>query len=360
MRSRTLNPVLHRDPSEIRLGLALGSGSSRGWSHIGVIRALEERGVRPTVIAGASIGSLVGGAYASGQLGELENWALSLSRMDVLRLLDTTFARGGGVMSGERLFAALDEVLENPTIESLELPYGAVATELDTGVEVWLRSGPLLDAVRASSGMPGLFTPVWYEGRWLIDGGVVNPVPVNLCRALGADYVIAVSLNKHRRAYSRAARAASLREEPAGGGDAGENRLADSAAAEGAAPEPADGGPSTGGDGSDDDPSGSSRWPRLERISGLVEGLVESWRGGEERRPEPGVFDVVGSSISIMQDRITRSRMVGDPPEILLEPDLSHFELMDFHRAEEAVEIGRSVVERAADPIEDLKAILRL
>lgn len=339
-------------PAVPTVGLALGSGSSRGWAHIGIIRALKERGVEPTVVAGASIGSLVGGAFASGQLDALEEWARSLGRVDVLKLLDTTLHRGG-VMSGDRLMNALHEVLDDRDIEDLSVPFGAVATELDTGVEVWLRDDSMLDAIRASSGLPGLFTPVWYKGRWLIDGGVVNPVPVSLCRALGADYVIAVSLNKHLKTYSSRWR----RDDPPGE-DAPEEGPLDPMEME-----DEDG----GGDQDAPDPGdaeidgaageGESRWARLEeRWSGLFNGLVESWRAA--RRPEPGVFDVVGTSISIMQDRITRSRMVGDPPEILLEPDLGHFEIMDFHRAEEAMELGHAVVERAGDRVEELKALL--
>jgi len=314
-----------------RVGIALGSGSSRGWAHIGILRALAERGIEPTVVAGASVGSLVGAAYASGQLDKLEDWARDLGRVDVLRLLDARL-RGGGVMSGDRLLRAIGEHIEDRLIEDLPIPFGAVATELETGVEVWLREGSMLDAVRASSGMPGLFTPIWHEGRWLIDGGVVNAVPVSLCRALGADYIIAVNLDKHLRPYPKA------RDEEGEPGDVDEG-------SDGSI----DGSPDEG----DEDEPG---WMSRERWADLIEGWMGSGKPAEPE--EPGLFEVIGSSIAIMQDRLTRSRMVGDPPEILLEPDLSHFQILDLHRAEEAIDIGRDIVERAERDVEHLQALL--
>jgi NTE family protein len=178
-----------------RLGLALGSGSARGWSHIGIVDALAERGLRPDVIAGASVGALVGAACAAGRLGELERWVCTLTQRDVWRLVDTTF-RGGGVMSGNRLMSTIAEQIGDAPIESLAMSFGAVAADLYTGEEIWLREGSFMAAVRASSGLPGLLAPTWHQQRWLIDGGVVNPVPVSLCRALGADVVIAVDLRR--------------------------------------------------------------------------------------------------------------------------------------------------------------------
>jgi NTE family protein len=308
----------------IKIGVALGSGSARGWAHIGVLRALAERGIRPDVVVGASIGSLVGAAYASGQLDTLEAWAGDLSRMDVWRLLDTTIRRGG-VMSGNRLMRAVRERLTDHEIQDLPIPFAAVATELDTGVEVWLRQGSMLDAVRASSGIPGMFTPTWYQDRWLIDGGVVNPVPVSTCRALGADYVIAVNLNAHLSGFTGRRRFPPPREEV--------EELPEDVAEE-------------------DSPAG------LERLTGLVHGLVDSLRAARGSESEPGLFDVVGASIAIMEDRITRSRMVGDPPDIVIEPDLPDFELMDFHRAAEAIPVGQEAVARVDEDLDALKAVL--
>ena len=301
-----------------RLGLALGSGSARGWAHVGIVRALGERGFVPDVIAGASVGALVGAACAAARLDALEQWVCTLTQRDVWRLVDTTF-RGGGVMTGNRLMEAIAAHIGDAPIESLPVRFGAVATDLYTGEEVWLRDGPYMTAVRASSGMPGLFAPTWHAGRWLIDGGVVNPVPVSMCRALGADVVIAVDLS--RSVTNVAKRAQQSDGEPAGHAEA---------SAEGTA--------------------------ILTKWSGLVDGLVESFRS---KRTEPGLLEVMSSSVNIMQDRITRSRLAIDPADLVLRPDLADFQLMDFHRAREAIEIGRKVVEAAPDSLEIVGAQLR-
>jgi NTE family protein len=297
-----------------RIGIALGSGSARGWAHIGILQALAERGIEPAVVTGASVGALVAAAYASGQLASLDAWVRTLTQLDVWRLVDTTFS-GGGVMTGNRLMQAIGlRVLDRP-IESLPVAFGAVATDLDTGQETWLREGSMLAAVRASSGLPGLFSPVRYHGRWMIDGGVVNPVPVSLCRALGAEVVIAVNLNK--RIESGRARA-----EPA----VPANPVSPDEAAE--------------------------RSALYQRWAGLIDGLRGRLRPGTPE--EPGFFEVVSASMRIMQDHITRSRMAGDPPEVVLAPDLNHLQLMDFHRAAEAIEIGRAAVAAAGSSLDAL------
>jgi len=301
-----------------RLGLALGSGSARGWAHIGILRALAERGFVPDVITGASVGALVGAARAAGRLDALEHWVCTLTQRDVWRLVDTTF-RGGGVMTGNRLMEAVAAHIGDAPIESLPILFGAVATDLYTGEEVWLRDGPYMTAVRASSGMPGLFAPTWHAGRWLIDGGVVNPVPVSMCRALGADVVIAVDLS--RSVTNVAKRLNQSTGEPSGHTEA---------SAEGTA--------------------------ILKKWSGLVDGLVESFRA---KHSEPGLLEVMSSSVNIMQDRITRSRLAIDPADLVLRPDLADFQLMDFHRATEAIDIGRRLVEATQQPLEVVGARLR-
>jgi NTE family protein len=292
------------DVGEKRIGLALGSGSARGWAHLGVLKALDERGIRPVVTGGASVGALVAAAYASGQVEQLDEWVRTLTRVDVWRLLDTTF-RGGGVMRGNRLMQAIGEQIEDRRIEDLPVAFGAVAADLNTGEEIWLRSGSMLAAVRASSGMPGLFTPIWHQSRWMIDGGVVNPVPVTLCRALGADYVIAVNLNV-----------------PVSQRWTGRRGLPESVAA---LPEPEHKGT-------------EASWASVDKWSELMGGLVESLRPSASTGP--GLFEVMAGSIHIMQEHIARSRMAGDPPNLTIAPDLGHFQLMDFHRADEAIEIG--------------------
>lgn len=299
----------------VNVGLALGSGSARGWSHIGVLGALRARGIEPTIVTGASTGSLVAASYASDQLEALETWARQLTKIDVWRLLDATFT-GGGVIRGNRVMRAVGERLEDFAIESLSRQFGAVAVDLYTGREVWLRTGSMLDAVRASSGLPGLFTPTLHEGRWLIDGGVLNPVPVSLCRALGADYVIAVNLN--RRSGSRKAQQTQAETTP--------DRESKSASDEGI--------------------ELFARW------SGLLENFVSSIR--TDRQPsEPGMIEVVYNAIIIMQDQIARSRMLGDPPDLIVTPDLGDFQMMDFHRAAEAIEAGHAAVEKVSSELPD-------
>jgi NTE family protein len=309
-----------------RLGLALGSGSARGWAHIGILQALDERGLRPDVITGASVGALVGAACAAGRLADLEEWVCTLTQRDVWRLVDTTF-RGGGVMTGNRLMEAIAAHIGDEPIETLPIRFGAVATDLYTGEEIWLRQGPFMSAVRASSGLPGLLAPTWHVGRWLIDGGVVNPLPVSLCRALGADVVIAVDLS---RSVTMVAMRASER---LNGPSAGAEPVPDEQS-EQPAPE-----------------TSAEITAILKKWSGLVDGLVESFRS---RRAEPGLFEVMSSAVNIMQDRITRSRLALDPADLVLHPDLTEFQLMDFHRAREAIAAGRAYVEQSAALLEPI------
>ena len=288
------------------IGLALGSGAARGWSHIGVILELEALGVRPQVIAGTSIGALVGAVYVSGQLKAFSEWVTKLSVRDVVGLMDFTLS--GGMVKGEKLFGFFNENHRNPKIETLQRKFVSIATEMKTGREIWITEGPVLSAARASCALPGLFTPVKLGDRWMLDGGLVNPVPVSAARALGADVVIAVNLNaqlvgSHLSSASRAA----MREDDADPTEAGARDR--------------------------------SFWQRA----------MSYFESGDGR--DPGFFDVVGASINIMQDRITRSRMAGDPPEITLIPRLEDFALMDFHRADQAIAEGRRLVQASADEI---------
>lgn len=278
------------------VGLALGSGSARGWAHIGVIQALEEIGVEPDVVAGTSIGSLVGGAYVTGTLNEFADWVQSLTVKDVVGLLDISFS--GGVVKGEKLFSFFREHHENPDIETLDKKLVTVATDMKSGREIWITKGPMLDAARASCALPGLFSPFSRQGRWMLDGGLVNPVPVSAARAMGADVVIAVNLNA-QLVGAHLARDTRRQVE-------------------------------------DEDASDEER--------SIWQKVMDYFASGDDE--DPGFFDVVASSINIMQDRITRSRMAGDPPEITLVPLLEDFALMDFHRAKEAIEEGRALVKR--------------
>lgn len=289
------------------VGLALGSGSARGWAHIGVIEELEDMGIRPRVVAGTSIGALVGAVYVSGQLAEFAAWVRTLTVRDVFGLLDVTLS--GGVVKGEKLFGLFLERHRNPNIESLAQRFASVATEMRSGREIWITRGPVLSAARASCAMPGLVSPVKHDGRWMLDGGLVNPVPVSACRALGADVVIAVNLN--------AQLVGAQLSRPSG---------PQAAAARATAEE-------------------RSIWQR-----------VWTYFSGPDQE-NPGFFDVIAASVNIMQDRITRSRMAGDPADLVIVPQLPDFALMDFHRAAEAIDEGRRLVQRHAVDIRALAGV---
>lgn len=299
-----------------RLGVALGSGSARGWAHIGVLRALHEMGIEPAIIAGTSAGALVGGAYVSGQLDALEEWARSVGKLDVFRLMDLAPARGGFI-AGSRLFEAFRKVADDVQIEDLPLPFSAVATDFESGRELWLDKGSLHEAVRASISLPGLLTPVERDGRWLVDGGLVNPVPVSVCRALGADYVIAVNLGGDLRDRN------THLTEPSGifGDDPGAL----------------------------DDALSRLPAPLRERLEAPARFLFAP-RDRETTRA-PGFFDVMAGSINIMQDRVTRSRMAGDPADVLIEPRLEEIRMLDFDHAIDAIEEGRAATERMRAPL---------
>ncbi len=329
--------------SGLKIGLALGSGAARGWAHIGVLRALEEIGVEPDVICGTSIGAVVGAAYLTDQLDELQAWAQSMGWLGMLGIIDLTFRRGG-LLAADRTFDRFRNHRTEVTIEQLHKPFAAVATDLSTGREIWLRDGPMLSAVQASAAMPGLFPAVRRDEHWLVDGALVNPVPVSLCRALGADVVIAVNLNSELSPLSR----------PSGRGAAKLRKAAEAKPAQMQAsqtqqarmqetqpvPEVAMA------------PAGDATSPVFSSLTSQI----ASWMG---RRPAartrfladqltrspasnvpPNVMDVMAGSIDIMQDRITRSRLAGEPPDVLIAPRLAHIGILEFDRAEEVVEIG--------------------
>lgn len=296
-----------------RIGLALGSGSARGWAHIGAIRALSDAGIHADIVCGASSGALVAAAHASDRLDKLEAWVCTLTWRDIVRFMDVNLM-GGGFIQGERLMTFFRQYMRDVSIEDLPRCFGAVATELETGREVWLTEGSLLDAVRASIALPGLFSPVRRGDRWLVDGGLVNPVPVSLCRALGAEVVIAINLNgeivgKHMRA-----------------GDAGK-----------ASPEK---------------PENELFRMLVGHMQTVKERAREWFPQLAETDEAPGLFEVMATSINIMQDRITKSRMAGDPPDVVLNPRLAHIGLLEFDRAKEAISEGRACVERMLPSIE--------
>jgi len=283
---------------KMRVGLALGSGSARGWAHVGVIRALEQAGIHPDLVCGTSVGSLVGAAYAAGQLDRFEQWLLGMRMKDVVGFMDVSLT--GGLLKGERVMEFFRRNFVDHPIEQLAMPFAAVATALNTGAEVWLREGSTVDAVRASIALPALFTPVLRDGVALVDGGLVNPVPVSLARAMGADTVIAVDLSSDRLGRRLGANARV--------------EASDSAIGE---------------------------WIR--KLQDNLGGLIPA-QPSDQYRP-PSMQDVLFSSIDIMQVRITRSRMAGEPPDFIVSPRLAHLHLLDFHRAKEAIEEGKRAVE---------------
>ena len=295
-----------------RIGLALGSGSARGWSHIGIIDALTEAGIKPDIVCGTSMGAFVGGAYVAGRLNELRQWAEAATWREVAGLLDVRLV-GGGLIGGKLIVDFLHQFGMTGAIESYPKRYAAVATDLVTGREIWLREGPIDQAVRASIALPGIFSPARIDEQWLVDGGLSNPVPVSLCRAMGAQVIIAVNLNSDllgRRFQS----------EPK--------------------------------------PSAAIKRPDLPNefvnrlLTQLPRGLREQATLIAPRllQHEPaslGYFEVIANSINIMQDHITRARLAGEPPHVMLAPRLRHISLMEFNRAKEAITEGHLCVEQA-------------
>ncbi|MCH9809344.1 MAG: patatin-like phospholipase family protein [Alphaproteobacteria bacterium] len=303
----------------VKIGLALGGGAARGWSHIGVLRALEDAGIRPDVIAGTSIGAVVGGCYSAGHLDDIESFARDLTVRRIWNFLDFNLA-GTGLITGGRLTDRLLEAMGDLAIEDLETAFTAVATEIGTGHEIWLSKGALANAIRASYALPGIFKPVKINGRWLFDGALVNPVPISVCRAMGAKYVIAVNLNFDISARGTLA--------PQVDGDAGTNLDFDNDLV----PEPAE--------------KGGFNARRLlhRQLFGRAENV-------------PGISTVMVEAFNIVQDRIARSRLAGDPPDSMISPRLHGINLFDFHRAGELIEHGRRAAEREIETIKQELAI---
>lgn len=315
---------------EGRIGLVLGSGAARGWAHVGVIRALEEAGLVPEIVCGSSSGAVIGALYVAGKLDRFERWGRELEWRELVGYFDLSFR--GGLIKARKLFEFLGSQLPDQPIETLDRRFGAVATDLATGQEVWLREGSLIDSLRASIALPGLITPLEMGGRWLVDGGLVNPVPVSLCRALGADTVVAVDLNS--ALPGRRLREVSATPSPASQVEAlTEAATASEPPALEEAPPPAVAG------------VGSFRQKIQEFVAEMRQRMSsEETSGGES---PPSLYEVITSSINIMQVRISRSRMAGDPPELLVTPRLGDFALLDFDRASEAIDEGRRAVARA-------------
>ena len=295
--------VRHKLRRPARIGLALGGGASRGWAHIGVINALSEMDIHPEIVCGCSVGAIVGASYVAGNLESLENWVCSLTKVGLARFFELNLSLNGFVDT-ERLHEFFLQYVcqEQQTIEEVSIEFASVATDLETGREIWFTSGPLIDAVWASISLPGLFPPFQDQERWLVDGGLVNPVPVSLCRALGAERVISVNLN---------------------GDIVGKHFVRNT----------------------------DKRQPETTTILDRFSKAVGKYS------ISPGLFDAIAGSINIAQDRITRSRLAGDPPDIMLAPRLSHIGLLEFYRAKEAIQEGRGCVLRLLPEIRHVLGI---
>ena len=302
----------------LSIGLVLGGGAARGFAHVGVLRTLLAHGIKPDVIAGTSIGAIVGGLYAAGHLDTFETWCRQLTRRRVLGYLDFTFG-GSGLIGGSRLLGKLEDVLGATTFTDLPIRVAAIATEIGTGHEIWLTRGRLSEAMAASYALPGIFAPKLIGGRWLMDGALVNPLPISAARALGARLVIAVNLNSD---------------------NFGRGTIIQ------------DHGPDA-----EDDARRAQR--DLKRSRGGIfraDRLIHRQFFGAPNRP--GLSTIMVEAFQVMQDRITRSRLAGDPPDVMINPRLGRVNLFDFHRAKESIALGAEATEKAIEAIAESIAAL--
>jgi NTE family protein len=343
-------------PDKLRkIGLALGSGSARGWSHIGVIRGLQEANIAIDIVCGSSIGALVGGAFAAGKLDEAEKIIRGLAWSDVLGFMEVPIPRSG-IINSEKIAEYLRERLGDPNIEDLPIPFAAVATDLTSGQEVWIRQGSLIEAIRASLSMPGMFTPCFRDGRLLVDGGLINPVPVSLCRSLGANTVIAVNPNTDIKIQYEISKETILGGPPKSEPEEQEQglrvrdlffagltlyvteRIKRSKSA-------------ITGRFSSKDVETDNKGLRDHLIGYLTDYINATMKQGKSLAlgqitedgtfREPSLFEVITASINLMGDRIARQRLAGDPPDVMILPHVSHVGPLEFNRADEVIEAGR-------------------
>ena len=300
-----------------KIGLALGSGVARGWAHIGVLRAMDAAGLKPDVIAGTSIGAVVGGAWDSGAMDPIENWARSLEKTSFFRFLNFKFT-GGGLFGGDKLHELMTYNFGDHNFEDQDTPFIAVSCELMTGHEVWLRKGNMVNAIMASFALPGVFEPQHLDGRWLVDGALVNPVPVSVCRAMGAELVISVNLSEDIYGRARAEREGLMTTGKYG----------------------------VFSDFYSDDSAIAKR--------AVVRQLLRHKKGA------PSLFANMVASLNIVQNRLSRSRLAGDPPDISISPKCGHIGLMEFNRTSELIDLGHKAFEAHKDEIMDAFQIIGL
>lgn len=345
-----------------KIGIALGAGVARGWTHIGVLKALTRAGIDADIVAGTSIGALVGGCHVAGKLDPLEEFARSLTRRRMLSLLDFRF-RSSGLIGDAKLAELMREHLSDIVIENMEKRFVSVATELTTGHELWLHHGNLIQAIRASYALPGVFAPIAVDGRWLIDGALVNPVPVSVARALGARVVIAVNLNNdpfdpaaRRRAHETAFPGYIRASAPVSPEDAILHELEEQIEEK----EEEEAEIET------EMLEGAASPAVAERIRKSLRNL--RWKRSPEqelmrrviggKRREPGIASVMLASLNIVQDRLARMRMAGDPPDIMIAPKVGHLSLLDFDHADELIRLGEEAAEEAIPQIREIIEIM--
>lgn len=309
------NPIHKSLPPKI--GLALGSGLARGFAHIGAVRALTRYGIEPSIVSGSSMGALIGGAYLADKLDDVEEWAYSLTKLRLLSYLDFRI-KNSGLIGGDKLFKIMHNSFGDIRVEDLRSPYISVATDLVTGHEVWLRTGRLVDVMRASFSLPGIFPPVWLNNRWLIDGALTNPVPVSACMSNGARMTIAVNVNGDIIGKSR---------------QHGEKV------------------PTIAGFDMMDFVNPSYQMDDDKNASFITKMFSRD-------KHSPSLFGTMVSSLNIMQDRLARSRLAGDPADVVITPRIGHIGLMEFDRAEEIIAEGEAAVERAIPDIKAAYAVL--
>ena len=312
----------------VRAALALGGGGARGYAHIGVIQVIEERGIEIVAIAGSSMGALVGGLHAAGKLDGYTAWVSNLTQFDVLRLLDVSLT-SPGMIRAEKIFARMHELLDGALIEDLPVPFTAVATDLLARKAVWFQRGPVEAAVRASIAMPGVFTPVMLNGRLLVDGGIMDPVPVAPTASARADVTIAVDLGGERTGAQEAAPARETAEERPveewaerfrrGASNLLERDLVRSL---------------------------------LSRFGARADTDDTTQASGEALETPPaglGRFDVMNQSLEAMQSVLTRYRLAGDAPDVLITIPKDACRSLDFHRAADMIALGRELTTDALD-----------
>lgn len=299
------------------IGLALGGGMARGFAHVGVLNVLKRHGIVPSVVAGTSIGALVGGCYLAGKLKDFEKWAFSLNRMKILSYLDFR-VRSGGLIGGKKLFALLEQNFGDMKVEDLPCPFITIASDLVTGHEVWIQKGSLIEAMKASFALPGVFPPIQHNNRLLVDGALLNPLPVSVLQSFGARMSIAVDLQGDL--IGKAARPGQAYPTVAGFDMFNEDDV-----------------------------------PRAEQDR-INNSLTRRLFKREEETPS--LFGNMITAIGIMQDRLTRTRLAGDPPDIHIKPLIGHIGLMEFEKASELIAEGEAAAVRALPEIKEAMRVL--